>query len=536
MSSLLFKHGPIWTADPSRPRAQAVLTEGDRILRVGDEAELEKLATAETRIIDLDGALLLPGFIDCHTHFLKGGYALSRIQLRDVTSREAFAERIAAKVAELEKGSWILDGHWDHERFSPPGLPDRSWIDRVSPDHPVCVHRYDLHSALLNSLALRTSGITKDTVAPDGGEIEKDPRTGEPTGIIRDAALDLVAPHIPRPSRKAAWAAAEAALRHAARLGVTSVHDMSDAASIAVYRELLGAGRLTARISVYRPITEMDAFDPANVRVPADNGMIRVAGMKGFADGGVGSHSAYFFEPYADNPDTSGYPSREMFPEGIMEERILKADRAGLQVTVHAIGDKANALVCDIYGRVLERNGRRDRRWRIEHVQHVRPGELARIAALGVIPSVQPYHAVAEADWVEKRVGKERARMTYAFRSLLDGGGRLAFGSDWPVVPLNPLLGIHAAVTRQTEDGKNPRGWHPDQRIPLEAALLAFTRNGARAEFMEDEKGSIEPGKLADLVVLDRDIFAAAPERIKDARAVLTVVGGRVVHEARTRS
>ena len=204
MSSLLFKHGPIWTADPSRPRAEAVLTEGDRILRVGDEAELEKLATAETRIIDLDGALLIPGFIDCHTHFLKGGYALSRIQLRDVTSREAFAERIAAKVAELEKGSWILDGHWDHERFSPPGLPDRSWIDRVSPDHPVCVHRYDLHSALLNSLALRTSGITKDTVAPDGGEIEKDPRTGEPTGILRDAALDLVAPHIPKPSRKAA--------------------------------------------------------------------------------------------------------------------------------------------------------------------------------------------------------------------------------------------------------------------------------------------------------------------------------------------
>ena len=536
MTRLLLFNGTVWTADPSRPRAEAVIVEGDRILRVGRTAELESLTEKGTRAIDLGGALLLPGFIDCHTHFLKGGFALSRINLRDVASREAFADRIEAKAAELEKGEWILDGYWNHEQFSPPEFPDRTWIDRVSPDNPVCVHRYDLHSSLLNSLALRISGITKDTVAPHGGEIQKDPRTGEPTGIIRDAALDLVTRHIPKPSRNVALAAAEAALRHAARLGVTSVHDMSDSSSIAVFREIFAAGRLTARVSVYLPISEMDAFNPATVRVPADGAMIRVAGMKGFADGGVGSHSAYFFEPYADNPDTRGYLSCEMFPEGIMEERILKADNAGLQVAVHAIGDKANALVLDIYDRVFVRNGARDRRWRIEHVQHVRPGELARIAALGVIPSVQPYHAVAEARWIEKRVGKNRARTTYAIRSLLESAGGLAFGSDWPVVPLDPLLGIRAAVTRQTDDGNNPQGWHPEERIPLEAALMAFTRNAARAEFMEHEKGSIEPGKLADLVVLDRNIFAMAPERITDARVVLTVVGGRVVYDARTRS
>jgi len=536
MSRLLFKHGSVWTADPSCPRAEALLTEGDRILRVGREADLEGLATADTRTIDLGGALILPGFIDCHTHFLKGGYALSRIRLRDVTGRESFAERVAAKAAELKKGEWILDGHWDHEQFSPPGLPDRTWIDGASPENPVCVHRYDLHTVLVNSLALRIGGITKDTFSPEGGEIRKDPRTGEPTGILQDAAVELVTRHIPKPSRKADLDAAAAALRHAAGLGVTSVHDMSDASSFAVYRDLLEAGRLTARVSVYLPIAEMDAFDPSTIRAPVDGDMVRIAGMKGFADGGLGSHSAYFFEPYADDPDTRGYLSSEMFPEGLMEERILKADAAGLQVAVHAIGDKANALVLDIYGRVLARNGARDRRWRIEHAQHLRPAEIARIGVLGAIPSVQPYHAVAEARWVEKRVGKDRARTTYVFRSLLEGGGRLAFGSDWPVAPLDPLVGIHAAVTRQTADGANPLGWHPDQRIPLEEALLAFTRNGARAEFMENAKGSIEPGKLADLVALDRDILSLEPERIKDARVTMTVVGGHVVYDALSRT
>ncbi len=397
------------------------------------------------------------------------------------------------------------------------------------------MHRYDLHTVLVNSLALRIAGITKDTVSPEGGEIQKDPATGEPTGILRDAAVELVTSHIPKPSRKADLAAAAAALRHAARLGVTSVHDMSDAASVAVYRELLAAGRLTARLSVYLPIAEMDVFDAA-ARIPVDGAMVRIAGMKGFADGGLGSHSAYFFEPYADDPDTRGYLSSEMFPEGIMEERILKADAAGLQVAIHAIGDMANALVLDIFGRVLSRNGERDRRWRIEHAQHLRPGEIARIHGLGVVPSVQPYHAVAEAGWVEKRVGKDRARTTYAFRSLLDGGGKLAFGSDWPVAPLDPLLGVHAAVTRHAGDGDSPQAWHPDQRIPLEEALLAFTRNGARAEFMEHAKGSLEPGKAADLVVLDRDIFTLDPGAIKEARVMMTVVGGRVVHDARSRS
>jgi predicted amidohydrolase YtcJ len=533
MNRLLFRNGSVWTADPSRPRAQAVLTEGNRILRVGGRADDAGLATPGTQVIDLDGALLLPGFIDCHTHFLKGGYALSRIRLRDAAGREAFAGRVAAKAAELESGEWILDGHWDHERFSPPVLPDRSWIDGVSPGNPVCVHRYDLHTVLVNSLALRIAGITKDTLSPEGGEILKDPRTGEPTGILRDAAVGLVTRHIPKPSRKADLAAAAAALRHAAKLGVTSVHDMSDASSVEAYRSLLAAGKLTARISVYLPIAEMDAFDPA-ARLPVDGDMVRIAGMKGFADGGLGSHSAFFFEPYADDPDTRGYLSSEMFPEGIMEERILKADSAGLQVAIHAIGDKANALVLDIYGRVLRRNGGRDRRWRIEHAQHLRPREIERISGLGVVPSVQPYHAVAEAGWVEKRVGKRRARTTYAFRSLLDVGGRLAFGSDWPVAPLDPLLGIHAAVTRQAGDGENPEAWHPDQRIPLEEAVLAFTRNGACAEFMEHVKGSIEPGKAADLVVLDRDIFSADPGRIKDARVLMTVVGGRIVHDARS--
>ena len=533
MPRALYRNGRVWTGDRSRPWARSVLTEGERIVAVGGGGELEPLAPPGTELVDLGGGLLLPGFIDCHTHFLKGGHALSRVRLRDAASREEFVSRIAAKAAELSPGEWVLDGFWDHERFSPPDLPEKGWIDAVSPDTPVCVHRYDLHTILANGVALRLAGVTRDTPAPDGGEIRKDPVTGEPTGILRDAAIGLVTRHIPPATRASGLAAARAALRHAAELGVTTIHDMSDAEAVAACRDLRAAGGLTARASFYLSIAEMDAFDPSADRAPVDGNMVRIAGLKGFADGGLGSHSALFFEPYADAPETRGYPASEMFPDGLMEERIARADAAGLQVAVHAIGDRANAIVLDIFGRVLGRNGARDRRWRIEHAQHLAPGEASRIAGLGVIASVQPYHAVAEAGWIGKRVGEARERRAYAFRTLLDGGARLAFGSDWPVAPLNPLAGLHAAVTRRTVGGDAADVWHPEQRIPLDEAVRAFTVNAACAEFMEREKGSIAPGKLADLVLLDRDIFALPQDRIRDARALMTVVGGRVVHDAR---
>lgn len=535
MADLVLINGRVWTVNPAQPWAEAVAIEGDRILRVGRTAEIKKLAGQKTRVIDLKGAMALPGFIDSHTHFLEGGFSLSSIQLRDVISREQFVQRVEEKARSLRKGEWILHGNWDHEQFSPPELPRREWIDAVSPQNPVCVSRYDEHIALANSLALEIGGITKKTESPQGGEIQKDPLTGEPTGILRDAAMELVMRHVPKPSLEENLEAARTALRHAGEVGVTSLEDMADGSSFAdsleAYQDLLKGDDLTARIRLYVPIDQIDAVDILGLKTPFGNDWLAIGGLKGFADGGLGASTAYFFEPYTDNPRTSGLLAPQMFPDGIMEKRILQADKAGLQVAIHAIGDRANFVILNIFEKIVAQNGKRDRRWRIEHAQHLRPEDIGRFAGLGVIASVQPFHAIDDGRWAEVKIGKERCRTTYAFKSLLESGTTLALGSDWPVAPLNPLIGIYAAVTRQTTDGKNPEGWFPEQKIPLEEAIKGFTLNGAHAEFSEKSKGSIEQGKLADLIVLDQDLFKIAPERIKDARVTLTIAGGRVVYD-----
>ena len=540
MADIALLNGTVWTANPSHPWAEAVAIEGDKILAVGRTSEIKKMVGKTTRVIDLEGTLTVPGFIDSHTHFLKGGFSLSSIQLRDVASRDEFVKRVEAKARELEKGEWILEGNWDHEQFSPPELPTKEWIDSVSPDNPVCVSRYDLHMVLANSLALKIGGITKKTQSPAGGEILKDPKTGEPTGILRDAAIDLVTEHIPEPSLKTNLKAAEAALSHANEFGVTSVHDMADerdfAVSFEVYQELLRQNRLTTRIYFYVPIDQMEVLEKLRLKTPFGNDWLAIGGLKGFADGGLGASTAYFFEPYDDNPTSFGLLAPQMFPEGIMEKRVAEADQKGLQVAIHAIGDKANFLILNIFEKIAAQNGSRDRRWRIEHAQHLRPQDILRFGQLGVIASVQPYHAIDDGRWAETKIGKERCRTTYAFKSLLDGGSILALGSDWPVAPLNPLIGICAAVTRQTTDGKNPGGWFPEQKISLDEALKGFTWNAAFAEFSEKSKGSLEAGKLADVVVLDRDLFKIPPEQIKDARVTMTIVGGRVVFEREKRA
>jgi len=535
VADLVFLNGTLWTVNPDQPWAEAAAVDGDRIFKVGSTAEIKTLVGKETQVVDLEGALVLPGFTDSHTHFLKGGFSLSGIQLRDVTSLAQFAERVEAKAAELEKGEWIINGYWDHEQFSPPELPTKELIDNVSPDNPVCVSRYDLHIALANSLALKTAGITRDTPSPDGGEIQKDPKTGEPTGILRDAAIDLVMRHMPDPSFKAKLRAAEAALNHARKLGVTSIHDMANATSFAlnfeVYQELLKEGKLTSRIYFYIPIDKIALFEELKMKSPFGNDWLRFAGLKGFADGGLGARTAYFFEPYADDPETSGLLAPQMFPDGIMEERILQAHKEGIQVAIHAIGDRANDIILDIFDKAVAENGVLDRRWRIEHAQHLRSEDIERYGKLGVIASVQPYHAIDDGRWAEKRIGEERCRSTYAFKSLLDSGAVLTLGSDWPVAPLNPLVGIYAAVTRQTIDGKNPEGWYPEQKIPLEEAIKGFTLNPAYTEFAEKIKGSIEAGKLADMVVLDRNIFEINPEEIKDTWVTMTILGGCIIYQ-----
>jgi hypothetical protein len=531
MADKILVNGKIWTGNSGKPWVEAVAFQGNRILAVGANKAIRKMAGSETETIDLKGEFALPGFIDSHVHFLNGGFSLMSIQLRDAASKDEFISRIAAKAKTLAKGEWILNGDWDHTRFSPPELPRREWIDSVTPDNPVCINRLDGHMILANSLALKMGGVTRTTPVPPGGEIVKDPDTGEPTGILKDAAMDLIYNKIPAPTLAQNLRAAEAAMKHAAELGVTSVHDMSDPSSFEVYQELLRKNQLTLRLYVYIPVTEVDLLRQLKLKSPFGNDDLKLAGLKGFADGSLGSATAYFFEPYTDDPKTKGLLHGQMYPEGIMEKRVLTADRAGLQVAVHAIGDRANAIILDLYEKAAAQNGPRDRRFRIEHAQHLRPADIARFGRLGVIASMQPYHAIDDGRWAENKIGSERARTTYAFKSLLEKGARLAFGSDWPVAPLDPIQGIYAAVTRRTIDDKNPDGWVPEQKISLEEAIHGFTSGGAFAEFAEMSKGSIEPGKLADLVVLDKNLFEIPPEEIRTARVRMTILGGRVIYK-----
>mgnify|MGYP005833806043 CR=1 FL=1 len=531
MVDLTLVNGRIWTGNPAAPWAEAAAVTASRFIKVGSNPELAEFSERAGRVVDLSGRLALPGFIDCHTHFLAGGFALSAVRLGDVTKKEDFVARVAARAAELGPGKWVTNGDWDHEKLVPPELPRRDWIDAVTPANPVFINRLDGHMALANSLALRLAGITRETRAPAGGEIVRDPATGEPTGILKDAAMNLVAGLIPEPSLEDKLAAAEAALRHAAEYGVTSLAEMADSSSLEVFQELERRGRLTARISVYIPVTEVGLLASLKLKSPFGGAFLKLAGLKGFVDGSLGSSTACFFEPYADDPGTRGLFHEQMFPEGVMEKRLLEADRAGLQVAVHAIGDRANKVLLDMFENVAKAHGPRDRRWRVEHAQHLRSEDIARFGRLGVIASVQPYHLVDDGCWAERKVGPERAKTTYAFRSLLDAGAVVVFGSDWTVAPLDPLAGIYAAVTRRTLDGANPDGWHPEQKVSVEEAVRAYTLSAAWSEFAEKDKGTVERGKLADLVVLDHDIFSIPAAEIADVKAAMTIVGGRVVYE-----
>lgn len=528
---LLIVNAAVRTLDPAQPQAEALAVFGNRIVAVGRSAELRALAGPNTRVIDAAGRSVLPGFNDAHVHWLSGGFALTNVDLRDAATPAAFARRIGDFAKTLPKGRWILGGDWDHEKFPAAPLPTKDWIDALTPDHPVFVSRTDGHMALANSLALRLARITRDTPEPPGGVIVRDAR-GEPTGILKDAAMSLVEAVIPPRSWDEKLAAARAATEHAARLGVTSVQDMSADEDVGLYQFLLERGELKTRIYAVRSILSWETLAKTGVRAAFGNPWLRIGGLKGFADGSLGSSTALFFEPYADAPNTRGLLFDQMLPEGAMLRRVEAADRAGLHVMIHAIGDEANFRILELFREVAEKNGLRDRRFRIEHAQHLRPSEILRFAAQGVIASMQPYHAADDGRWCDKRIGAARSRYTYAFRSLLDAGATLAFGSDWTVAPLNPMEGLKAAVTRQTLDGKHPDGWVPEEKITLEEAVRAYTVGSAYAEFQERLKGTLTPGKLADFVLLDRDIFRINPSALDRVKVWLTVVDGKIVWEA----
>ncbi|MDD8025914.1 MAG: amidohydrolase [Acidobacteriota bacterium] len=525
----VYRNASFLTLDPVRPRVDAVAVRGDEIIAAGTESAILALAGSRTRRVDLEGGFVLPGFIDSHVHLLNGGLALLSVHLRDAATRAEFAARLAAAAAARPKGEWILNGDWDHQLFRPVELPRREWIDAATPDHPVCVNRLDEHMVLCNSLALARARIDRTTLSPPGGEIVRDPATGEPTGILKDAAMDLVARIVPAPSTAERRRALDAALRCAAERGVTSVHDVSGEAGLDLYREYRRAGRLTVRISFYMPISRIDEVLRMGLWTGFGDDVLRFAGVKGFADGSLGSGTAAFFESYSDEPGNRGLFHGEMFPEGIMARRITAADAGHLQVAVHAIGDRAIDAILSHFEEAAAKGPARDRRFRIEHAQHVRPADFDRFARLGVIASVQPYHAVDDGRWAEGRIGPARARTTYAFRTFLDRGIPLAFGSDWPVAPMDPIQGLAAAVTRAPIDGSRAGGWVPEQKIRPEEAVRAYTLGGAYAEFAEGRKGVLKAGRLADMVVLDKDPFAVKPGAIGSIRVLRTICGGAEV-------
>ena len=532
-ADLVIVHGHVWTVDPEHLRAEAVAVHDGRIVAVGSDAEIAKWIGPATKSIDAQGKSVLPGFIDAHVHFSSGGGEISSVQLRDASTPQEFARRIGEQARKLAAGEWMLGGTWDHELWGGTPLPSHDWVDSLTPDTPVFVSRYDGHMAMANALALRLAGITRDTKDPPGGTIVRD-NHGNPTGLLKDAAMSLVYRVIPPPSEEQLLRMIHAAMEEARRVGVTSIHDISSTEDVRAYQTLEARGELTLRIYSITPLPQWQAPATAGIRAGFGNDWIHLGALKGFADGSLGSTTALFEKPYDDAPETSGLPNEMMLPEGNMLKMALGADKAGLQLAVHAIGDKANRIMLDIYAEVAKQNGARgDRRWRIEHAQHLRPEDFARFEQLAVIASVQPYHAIDDGRWAEKRIGHERAKTTYAFRTFLNHGVRLAFGSDWTVAPLNPMLGLYAAVTRATLDGKNPGGWFPEQKLTLEEAIEAYTMGSAFAEFREKEKGSLTPGKLADVVVLDSDLFAMTQEKIKDAAVRYTIVGGKVVYQAR---
>lgn len=531
--TLALVNGRIWTGNPSQPEAEAVAIAGDRIVLVGTTADVRQRA-AGAEVMDLQGAFVTPGFIDTHVHFLTGGFRLASVQLRDAGTREEFVKRIGEFAKTVPAGTWITGGDWDHTLWGGE-LPRRDWIDAVAPDHPVWVNRLDGHMALANSAALRAAGVTRDVRDVEGGEIVRDAKR-EPTGLLKDNAMGLVGSKVPDPSDAMNDRALDAAMDYVAAQGVTSVHNMGSWDDVEVFARAANAGRLGTRIYAAVPLASWERLrDTVTARTyGGDDGRgdpwFRIGALKGFVDGSLGSHTAAFHEPFADDPT-----SRGLFvnTEEDLYAWISGADRAGLHVVVHAIGDRANATLLDIYERTAKENGTRDRRFRIEHAQHLAPADIPRFAKLGVIASMQPYHAIDDGRWADRVIGPERAKGTYAFRSLLDAKAQMAFGSDWFVAPPTPLEGIYAAVTRRTLDDRHPDGWVPEQKITVEEALVAYTRAGAYASFEEGVKGTIAPGMLADLTVIDRDLRAIPPPEIRDARIVRTIVGGRTVYVAR---
>ena len=513
--------GRIWTGRAGEPLQSAVGIVGDRFAAVG--AGVKARIGRRTRVVDLKGAFVTPGFIDSHTHFLRSSLALSVPDLRDVKSRAEFIDRVGASARALPKGEWLEGGNWDEAPWG-GALPTRDWIDAVTPDTPVAIVRLDQHVMLCNSLALRLAGIDRNTPDPEGGLIGRD-ANGEPNGLIKDSAKFLILRAIPEKSDARIEAGLRDGVAFALSKGLTQVHVPElDWTTHHALRRLRARGETDLRFYSFVPIADWEAMASLVKSDGKGDDWVRWGAVKGLVDGSLGSRTALFREPYADNPHNHGL---HRLPIERLGEFVEASDRSGLHVTVHAIGDRANEELLDVFAGVEARQGKKDRRFRLEHAQHLAPDLVARFAKQGIIASMQPYHAIDDGRWAEKAIGAERIHFSWMLRSLLDAGVCVALGSDWPVAPLDPLTGLVAAIERQTIDGANPAGWVPEQRIAIGEALTGYTRANAYAGFQDDRLGLIAPGMLADATIFDRNLLEADAATLKQATVLRTLVGGR---------
>ena len=536
-AALLLVDGKITTEDPAHPEVEAVAIDGNRFVAVGTTAEILRLAGSGTRIIHLNGRRVLPGFNDAHVHVMVGGEDELGVHLTSSQSPQDFRNRLAAYAKSIPKGQWILNGLWDEQRWPSRAVPAHELIDDVTPDNPVAVSRTDLHMLLANRKAMELAHVDRNTKDVPGGVILRD-KDGNPTGIFKDAAKALILDVVPPATLEQVERDFLAMQKVAERNGVTSVQDMAISADdtegplrLRAIQDLHRQGKLQVRVAEALSLNYGSQLADLGIQAGFGNPYFRIGSLKSFADGGLGASTAWFTQPYSDNPSNYGIASDQLRNPQKMFASFQLADKAGLQLITHAIGDRANHTILDFYERLEQQDGPRDRRFRIEHAQTLLLADIPRFAQLHVIASVQPYHAIDDGRWAESRVGPERIKTTYAFRSLIDSGATVCFGSDWPVAPLSPLIGIYAAVTRRTLDGKNPSGWTPEQRITVAQAVHAYTIGSAYAEHQEKVKGSIEPGKLADLIVLSEDIFTIPPEAIEKTKVDMTIFDGKLIYQ-----
>jgi predicted amidohydrolase YtcJ len=533
-ADLLIRNAKVLTVDKDNPLAEAVAIKGEFIIAVTSDSDVKPyIDKAKTKVIDAKGRLVVPGFNDAHCHF--EGIDPDYIDLRYTTDPATITEKVRKKVATAKPGQLIRGGAWEHEMFYDKKWPTKELIDPVSPNHPVVLTRADGHSVLVNSYVIKKSGITKDTPDPFGGEIQRDPVTGEPTGIFREKAQSLLkygdvrAEMIPEQQHRRRIRQWQAAFDKAFRLGVTTVQIPSD--DFEIYQQFRDMGKLTLRVYVGQPLPadtkQLKHYIELRKKYPLEDNWIRFGFLKGFIDGTLGSGTALFYEPFVDRPDTSGL---SMMSYAELERRIAAADKAGFQLGIHAIGDKANNWVLNAFEKARRLNGTRDSRHRIEHAQVLALEDIPRFCELAVIASMQPTHCITDKRFAEKRIGYRRCEGAYAWRRLLDANAKIAFGTDYPVEPLNPLEGLYAAVTRKDRAGEAGPGWFPDQCLTMEEAIELYTLGSAYAEFMDDRKGIIKKGYLADMVIFRDDLTTIQPEKIMTSLVDYTIVGGRVVY------